>query len=282
MNKTDIDNLEQWFQIYVADFYTVDPDFNGAIRLKEEHTMRVRGEIIKLGHALKLSPNDMRLAETVALLHDIGRFKQYAQYGTFSDRRSENHALLGVRQLAINKVLSMCSRNEVRLIVKAIAYHNAAELPLGEDDRTLLFMRLLRDADKLDIWKVVMDHYQRQDNLPDRLIDHGLPDEDFWSPEVLESLEKHEIVRLQNVRTLIDLKLLQIGWVFDLNFIPSLRVVRQRRYIEQIEATLPKSNQIQYALHHVYGYMASVLKEANYLARPNILIGKIHSKFGKD
>ena len=36
-------------------------------------------------------------ARAAALLHDAGRFQQYAEYKTFSDALSEDHAELGVK-----------------------------------------------------------------------------------------------------------------------------------------------------------------------------------------
>ena len=45
----------------------------------------------------------MRIAEAVALLHDVGRFEQYKRYGTFNDRKSVNHAALGVEIMKKNR-----------------------------------------------------------------------------------------------------------------------------------------------------------------------------------
>lgn len=256
MNKNDLINLKKWFFNYVSGFYTDNPDYNRAIRLKEDHTKRVCLDIIMLGQKLGLTDHDMILAETMALFHDIGRFKQYAVYGTFSDMASENHARLGLRQIATHKILSVCSKQQRRLIVKAIAHHNAAELPENEDERTLFFMRLLRDADKLDIWKVVIDYYTDRDKHPNSTIELGLPDNPDCSQKILEALNKHRIALLQDLNTLNDFKLLQISWVFDLNFTPSFQAVQERRYIEQIEATLPQSKDITEAVGQAHDYVS--------------------------
>ncbi len=263
MNNCDIQGLIKWFRSYVADFYTGDPELDHAVRLKELHTQRVREEMVKLAEALELSLQDRRLAEVMALLHDIGRFKQVVEYRTFVDSASVNHALLGLRQLAIHQVLKNCTPEERHLIVKAIAFHNRAALPDGTENRTLFFMRLLRDADKLDIWKVALARYSEQNTSSDHFVDLGLPDNRQCSENVLNSLERYEIVNIQDVKTLNDLKLLQIGWVFDLNYIPSLRAVRERKYVEQIAATLPDIISIQKAVQHVKGYMTAVLKQAD-------------------
>jgi len=262
MNKNDLIEMKKWFANYVSGFYTKNSDYNMAIRLKEEHTKRVCLDILMLGQKLGLTDQDMIVAETMALFHDIGRFKQYAVYGTFNDMVSENHAKLGLQQIATHKILSVCSKQEKRLIVKAIAHHNAAELPKNEDEKTLFFMRLLRDADKLDIWRVVIDYYRNRDKHPNSIIELGLLDNPDCSQEILKALNEHRIARLKHLKTLNDFKLLQISWVFDLNFTASFQTVKNRNYIEEIAATLPQSKDITEAVNQAHNYVAKHINSA--------------------
>jgi len=244
MTRNDLNYLKTWFTEYVSNFYSDDPDYNHLIRLKEKHTIRVCCNIAMLGNELGLSDQDMVLAETIALFHDIGRFKQYKTYRTFNDIVSENHARLGLRQIAIHKVLSVCTTAEKRLITRAIAYHNAAILPVNEDDNTLFFMRLIRDADKLDIWKLFIDYCKEREKNHSSAIELGLPDDPVYS---------------QRVKTLNDFKLLQIGWVYDLNFVPSFQTVQNRKYIEKLEETLPQSKEIKEAVQQAHDHVNSFL-----------------------
>jgi hypothetical protein len=225
------------------------------MRLKEKHTERVCENIIMLGNALGLPDPEMILAETMGLFHDIGRFKQYAVYGTFNDLISENHAKLGLREMAKHNVLAACTTDEKRWIAKAVAYHNAASLPENEDEKTLFYIRLLRDADKLDIWKVVINHYREPDKRPNSILEIGLPDDPLYSPQILAAIREGRLVLMQDLKTLNDFKLLQISWVFDLNFAPSFQAVKTRGYIEQIEATLPISKEITAAVSHARDYV---------------------------
>lgn len=255
MNRKNLDDLKKWFVHYVSDYYTDDPDYNHAIRLKEEHTMRVCRNIVMLGTNMGLSDHDMMLAETMALFHDIGRFEQYAVYRTFIDMASENHAGLGLRQMAKHKILTGWTNNNRRLITKAIAYHNAASLPEIDDKETLFFMRLLRDADKLDIWKVVIDYYHNRDKYQNTVIELGLPDDPSYSQQVIKSFQEKRIANMQDLKTLNDFKLLQISWVFDLNFVPSFQTVKSNKYIDQIEAVLPQTKEIAEAVKQARGYV---------------------------
>ena len=255
MKQNDLIYLKNWFTDYVSGFYTDDPMYDSTIRLKEKHTEHVCRNMILLGNALDLSDQDMMLAETMGLFHDIGRFRQYAVYGTFKDRESENHALLGLRELAMHDVLSNFTRNEKKWIAKAIAFHNALEIPAGENGKTLLFIRLLRDADKLDIWRVFIEYYKERHKQPNSVVEIGLPDDPFFSPKVVAALNEDRFVRMQDLRTSNDFKLLLISWVFDLNFDYSFQLVKDRNYIGKIEAVLSPSKQISTAIKHAYDYV---------------------------
>ena len=255
MNREDLKNLKTWFSDYVERFYTDEPEDSCPIRIKEKHTKRVCENIIMLGKALGLSDGEMILAETMGLFHDIGRFKQYSVYGTFNDMESENHGELGLKEMATHNVLAVCTREEKRWITKAIAYHNAASIPEDEDEKTLFYIRLLRDADKLDIWKVLTDYYKGRDKQPNPVLEIGLPDNPWCSPQILSALRRGRLARIQDLRTLNDFKLLQISWVYDLNFVPSFQAVKTCGYIEQIEAALPYSKEITEAVSHAHDYV---------------------------
>ena len=259
MTRDKLNDLKTWFAGYVSNFYSDDPDYNHPIRLKQEHTIRVCQNTVLIGKELGISDQDIILAETMALFHDIGRFKQYEIYNTFNDFISENHARLGLRQMAVHGVLSECTAPEKRLIARAIAYHNAATLPENEDDNTLFFMRLVRDADKLDIWELFIDYYYERKNNHSAVVELGLPDDQICSQRVVESLHQHRFVRTRDLKTLNDFKLLQISWVYDLNFVPSFQIVQNRKYIEKLEKMLPQSKQIKEAVKIARDHVNSFL-----------------------
>ena len=100
---------------------------------------------------------------------------------TFQDSASENHAQLGSKELARHEVLSICSETAQMLITKAIGYHNVRASPKGEDQRLLFFARLLRDADKLDLWRVFVEYYDHWDERVDSTIIWNLPNHEACS-----------------------------------------------------------------------------------------------------
>jgi hypothetical protein len=255
MRLEDLEYFKDWFDDYVAAYYTGDPVRDQPVKLKQEHTERVCKEIVVLGQALCLPAQDMLLAEIMALFHDVGRFEQYAAHGTFKDSSSENHAELGIKELTKHQVLSICTEEEQFLITKAIGYHNVRTLPRDEDERCLFLARLLRDADKLDIWRVFIDYYDRQDEKPNSTIVLGLPDKPTCSSKILRALYEHRMADLKDMATLNDFKLLQISWVYDLNFQPTFHTVFERQYVDRIAAHIPQTNEVQQAVASVKAYL---------------------------
>lgn len=253
MEQETIAHLRNWFDRFAVGFKSGDPARDTNILLKEEHTHRVCAEILHIGGELGLPPEDLALAEAIALLHDVGRFEQFARYGTFNDRQSADHAALGVEILRRNGILGAADPIERDLILRAIAYHNRVALPPDESERCLLFSRLIRDADKLDIWGVFLDQFARKDADP--AVIHFLPDTPGFSEKLARQLIARSGIRYADITNLNDFKLLQLGWIYDLNFAPSLRAFRQRRYLERYREVLPSSELITRALAAAETYL---------------------------
>ena len=234
--------LRAWFEGYVTQFSSDEPIVRENMDLKAEHTRKVCEAIVNIGRSLDLSREDLCIAEASALLHDIGRFEQYRQYRTFSDYRSEDHAALGVKIIQASRAVDGLGPAVADIVVWAVRYHNRAVLPVGEEARRLFFLKLLRDADKIDIWRVVTDYYQNAGNSRKRSIELDLPDIDLVSDPVYESLMNGKIAQMADLKTLNDFKLLQIGWVYDINFPRTFQMVRENGYLEIIRYALPRKS----------------------------------------
>ncbi|HII05933.1 MAG TPA: HD domain-containing protein [Methanotrichaceae archaeon] len=266
MEKETVNDLLRWFSEYVQTFKSTDSEKDKNIVLKEEHTHRVRQEILEIGRSLDLPEEDLRLAEVLALFHDVGRFPQYARYKTFSDRRSCDHVDLSVKVLLENRVLDTLDPSERDLILRTISYHNRAALPEDELERCLFFSKLLRDADKLDIWAVLLDYYhqRRRNGARNEALELDLPDTPGISDGVYQDLMAEEIVKAKNLSNLNDFKLLQASWIFDINFWPALVAVKDRGYLERIRYVLPNSEKVD----GIFTLLKSRLEERIKAERP--------------
>jgi len=247
MNQNDLIFFKREFSLYCKSFCSANSEDQRNIDLKEEHTRHVCENMIEIGRGLSLSQNQMMLAEAIGLFHDIGRFPQYAKYKTFRDSISVNHGLLGAETLAEKKMLQTLPHDEQEIIMQSVKFHNVFAVPKKEKDEIIFFIRLIRDADKLDIWRVFLEYYETPDESRASAVGLGLPDVPEYTAEVLANIFKKEIVSLSKIKTLNDFKLLQLSWVFDLNYKPPFRLLLERDYVNRIIAHLPQTEGIQKA-----------------------------------
>jgi hypothetical protein len=256
MQKQQIDRFNEWFDKYVAGFYGDDDYINANIKLKEDHSRRVCRQIRYLAGELKLSADKKRLAEAIALFHDIGRFEQFKKYRTYSDHRSIDHSTFGLEVLAKNNVLIGVDSGEEKIIETAIRFHNAMELPTGLDKDVLLFSQLIRDADKLDIYYVIAQYYKKYEENPGGFpLEIELPDSPAITAKVLEDLIAGRHIDYRDLKSWNDMELCQLSWVYDVNFVPTLKRIRRLGYIEMIVGFLPKTAEIRNAADTVQNYI---------------------------
>ncbi len=261
MEQEQLEKFRVWFDDYVADFYGDDEFINANIKLKEEHSRRTCEEMLYLAGELGLAGNQKRIAEVIALLHDIGRFEQFVKYGTYNDPRSVNHCLLGIEVLRKTKALGAVESEEKELVEKAIEYHGLKELPDGLDGECLLFSKLIRDADKLDIFYVVTEYYkQYRDNPEEFMLEVELPDEPGYSAEVIEEILRERRIDYSGLQTLNDMKLCQLAWVYDVNFVSTLKRIKQRKFLEKIFDFLPETEDINKVRTKIFGYVDSKIE----------------------
>lgn len=254
--RSHLHRCRAWFRDYTAGFLTGDPDRDLPVRLKIEHTGRVEANMDLLAAALDMPSGDRALAGIMGRLHDVGRFRQLAEYGTFRDAVSVNHAHLGLRELTRHRVLHPLPRDRRREVAAAVVFHNALRLPPHADGRRGLFMRMLRDADKLDIWRVVEECYRQGPPAEGDTVTMNLPDTPGASEAVLARLAAGRLALLEDIRNLNDFKLLQIAWVYDLNLPATYRILRERGHLEGIAATLHRTPAADAAVARALAFLA--------------------------
>ena len=183
------------FAAYVANYDTTDPK----ISLKAVHTYKVAELCENIGISLGLRGEELFVAWMCGLLHDIGRFEQVTRYNTFVDAESMDHALLsteilygedGVGEGALREYIEVTDYDDI--LYKAIRYHSAYRLPENLSEKEKLYCNILRDADKIDIFRVNLE-------TPMEEIYNTTTEELYRSqvtPEVLRAfLEHHAVLR---------------------------------------------------------------------------------------
>ena len=255
MERIDLERLKGWFRGYCRCFYTDNTENNRNFALKEKHTSLVCANMNILADSLTLHNNERQTAQAIALFHDVGRFEQYRRYSTFRDDMSVNHATLGVRVLAEERVLENIEEKEQQTILRAVTLHNVFRIPAEINDRDIIFIRMIRDADKLDIWRLFAEYYELPEAERASAAGLGFPDLPEYSRDLLQRLQHREMVHLSTLKTLNDFKLLQLSWVFDLNFPVSFRLVLERGYIDRLAAALPTDGEVVKTLRIVRDFV---------------------------
>lgn len=243
--------ITAWFDEYVGRFTLPDARQQRNIQLKIDHTRAVCTEARALALAEGFSGRDALLAQIAGLLHDVGRFQQFRDYGTFRDGESINHGELGQRILMEERVLEVLSAEERDLVLAVVRFHNAYSIPEGLSERTVKFLKLVRDADKLDIWRVVLEFYEGSEEDRASAVGLGLPTGTGYSQEVIEQVIAGRLARLGAVATMDDFRVMQLGWAFDLNFAHSREETLKRRYMQRIASFLPQGPRVEQALARV-------------------------------
>jgi hypothetical protein len=256
MELDQLDELKRWFITYSGRFFGSDDYVNFNLQVKREHTWRTCEEILYLAKGLSLDENQTRIAETVALLHDIGRFPQFVAYHTYNDSKSVNHGLLGVKSLHEEGALESLDRQEKLWIETAVLRHGDKSLPEKLNGEALLFLKLVRDADKLDIFRIVIQFYRNMKEDPGGTL-LELPDEPHISPEALEAVMAGKPFDYSRLKTLNDLKLCQIGWIYDMNFAASLEKLESCNMLDEMFSFLPETPEIAEVRRKVQAYIAS-------------------------
>lgn len=195
------------------------------IELKIKHTFRVMRLCEEIAYKLDLNEEEVRVAKIIGLLHDIGRFEQWKKYQTYRDLDSVDHADLGVKILKKNNYLRKYIEDEKYddIILKSIKYHNKYKLPKNLSNKELLFVNLIRDADKIDILRLYTI----------KGIELEL-DNNAFSDEVFNSLLKGKEISRKAITNKTDRLSISLGFIYGINYRCSLEYLRDKKYFDTI------------------------------------------------
>lgn len=229
------------------DAYTAAYDLSDVkIRLKYDHTHYVATISEQIATRLGLSEEDVELAWEIGMLHDIGRFEQLRRYNTFSDVDSIDHAEFGadllfsegllerfedeIREEYADEASILKQKERLVIIEKAIRNHNKYRLPDNLTERELLFCKIIRDADKIDIFRVnVM--------IPQAEI-YNSTEEEIRTADISEEvlaavLEGHAVERHLH-QTVVDHIVGHLALAFELEFPISRELLKSQGYYEKL------------------------------------------------
>ena len=245
------------FDRFVARFRGPDGSLPFALEAKFNHTGEVCEitEKIVAGEA-RFSPRDTLIFRLCALFHDISRFEQYDQFKTFLDRISFDH---GDRSAALIDELELVPElpaEDRACIIDAVRVHNKFAVPDDLPSAHLPAAKMIRDADKLAILRLIIRFFNGDYSDPAIRLD--LPDTSGWSPAILETALSGKCVLYTDMKCINDFKLGLFAWSCDLNYSSSAALALDEDLFGRIRALLPASGDIDRLLESARARLADL------------------------
>lgn len=263
MDRQEFSRLRQRFNNYVDSFRDVDAKLHPMMELKLQHSLRVADEARGIASDLGWAESEVILAEAVGLFHDVGRFLQYQKYQTYYDPKSVNHGCLGFQILTDSDWLNTVTGAEKTIVLESVRLHNVHSLPADLPAELKKFVDLVRDADKLDIYHVVNSAFDKQDLKENPGIMWNMP-RDF-SPDsiILKDLRARRQASYLDVKSQADFCLLQLCWIYDLNYQPALRRIHERNIVDRLAGRLPENDLLAQAISELKDFVKNSVVAGN-------------------
>ena len=226
------------------DSYTKQFDMTNRITaLKYNHSYRVSKLSNMLASSLNLNNQDIYLATLIGLIHDIGRFEQIKKFDTLSDIGTMDHADFGAYLLFDEGLITKFTKDTsiYPIIVECVVGHNKYSLKKLDDERTLTQLKLIRDADKIDIFNI----WANLDEL-------DISSSGEISMEVREEFFDDEQIHNEYKKADADKVVGTLSYLYDINFIPSYKYISDNNMIWNLYERLDdkdKNKFVEYFIH---------------------------------
>lgn len=224
--------LTERYNSYVDTYRDAGGALPEMMELKLVHTMNVVDAARRIAAGEGFDARTALACEAAALLHDTGRYEQLRLYNTFRDADSVDHAVFSHD---IVKAKGWLDSWELKVaVLTAVLVHNRRDIP-GEtmDALTLACSKTVRDADKLDIFRVLEERVASTDWRNDTKAFWNLKTDAAPSAEVVEAIRLRRPVDYQHIKCLADFVLIQVGWMISgLEYATTRRLCAERGHLE--------------------------------------------------
>lgn len=199
--------------------------------LKIVHTYHVAENAKKIAEELNLGKEDIELAELIGILHDIGRFEELKITKELNSVKFD-HAGHGSKMLFEKGMIrKFIEDNQYDgIIEKAIENHSKLKIEDNLDERTLLHSKIIRDADKIDNYRVKKEE-KVEAIFPKRVNKKEDMEESNLSDKVYNTILDKKCVDIHDRVTPLDFWVCILAFTFDLNFDVSYKIVKENDYI---------------------------------------------------
>lgn len=241
----NLENAKKEFEIFVQQYDFEYPK----MKRKLKHSYRVMENTGKIAKSLNLNEEEIEIAKIIGLLHDIGHFETIQIKDILKEDRKIDHGDYGVEILQKdNYIRRFIDQDKYdNIIFKAIKNHNKFKIEEGLSEEELLYAKIIRDADKLDIFYEGVEMFWTKPEEIEEVNNSKL------SNKVVEAFNNNILIDRKDVLTKADGILSFIGFVFDINFKYDFEVLKKEDYINRIlnkfrfkdKTTLNQMNQVR-------------------------------------
>ena len=241
----NLENAKKEFEIFVQQYDLEYPK----MKRKLKHSYRVMENTGKIAKSLNLNEEEIEKAKIIGLLHDIGHFETIQIKDILKEDKKIDHGDYGVEILQKdNYIRRFIDQDKYdNIIFKAIKNHNKFKIEEGLSEEELLYAKIIRDADKLDIFYEGVEMFWTKPEEIEEVNNSKL------SNKVVEAFNNNILIDRKDVLTKADGILSFIGFVFDINFKYDFEVLKKEDYINRIlnkfrfkdKTTLNQMNQVR-------------------------------------
>ena len=224
--RIDRQRVKEQFASYTRGY---DPE-DTKIALKIAHTYRVADYCEQIARSIGLTDDEVEFAWLSGMLHDIGRFEQVKRYNTFLDSQSVDHAEFGAELLFgengfIGDYIDDSSWDPMLEIV--IRQHNKYRMDAAISGKTLVFCNILRDADKVDIFRVNVETPMEEiyNVSSDVLFSSGV------SEKVMEQVRERHAINRDIMNSPAEHLIGHIALTFELVYEKSREIAKEQGYL---------------------------------------------------
>lgn len=202
--------------------------------LKVVHTYHVAENAKEIAEKLELNQEDIELAKLIGLLHDIGRFEELKVTKELNSVKFD-HALYGSKMLFEKGMIKNFIEDSQydKIIKNAIENHSRLAIEEGLDERALLHSKIIRDADKLDNYRVKKEE-KIEAIFPTRVNTKEDMEESLLSDKVYKTVINKKCVDIHDRVTPLDFWVCILAFTFDLNFDVTYKIVKESDYINTL------------------------------------------------
>ena len=249
------------FDRHVAKFR----DASGALSFVLEAKFRHTGEVCEITEKIvagedRFTPRDTLIFRLCALFHDISRFEQYDKFKTFLDRQSFDHCDRSAALIDELGLVPELPAEDRACIIDAVRVHNKFAIPADFPSAHLAAAKMVRDADKLAILRLIIRFFNGDHSDPTIRLD--LPDTPGWTPAILETALSGRCVVYGDMKNINDFKLGLFAWSSDLNYPASAALALDEDLFGRLRALLPASDDIDRLLGSARARLAKLRDSA--------------------